>query len=81
MGASAVTYTPHFRYFSSPVPGDSEFGAVQEWPPEPALLVVDSFAPESRQTVLQSAASHEAEIWILLQDHKNESALRDLSVL
>jgi hypothetical protein len=83
IGASAVTYNPHFRYFSSPVPGDSEFGAVQVWPPEPALLLLDSFAPESRQLVLQSAASlsHEAEIWILRQDHKNESALRDLNVL
>jgi hypothetical protein len=30
IGASAVTYNPHFRYFSSPVPGDAEFGAVQE---------------------------------------------------
>jgi hypothetical protein len=80
IGASAVTHNPHFRYFFSPVPGDSEFGAVQELPPEPALLLLDSFAPESRQTVLQSAASHEAEIWILRQDHKNESALRDLSV-
>ncbi len=76
-----VTYNPHFRYFSSPVPGDSEFGAVQEWPPEPALLLLNSFAPESRQRVLQSAASHEAEIWILRQDYKTESALRDLSVL
>jgi hypothetical protein len=81
IGASAVTYNPHFRYFFSPVPGDSEFGAVQEWLPEPALLLLDSFSPESRQTVLQSAANHVAEIWILRQDHKNESALHDLSVL
>ncbi len=84
IGASAVTYNPHFRYFSSPVPGDSEFGAVQEWPPEPALLLLDSFAPESRQTILQSAAGDEAEaaeIWILRQDRKNESTLRNLSVL
>jgi hypothetical protein len=81
LAASAVTYNLHFRYFSSAVPGDSKFGAVQEWPPESALLLLDSFAPESRQTDLQSAASHEAEIWILRQDHKTESALRDLSVL
>jgi hypothetical protein len=67
IGASAVTYNPHFRYFSTPVPGDSEFGAVQIWPPKPALLLLDSFAPECRQTVLRSAASHEAEIWILRQ--------------
>jgi hypothetical protein len=67
IGASAVTYNlnPHFQYFSSPIPGDSEFGAVLNWPDEPALLLLESFAPDSRQTILQSASTHAAEVWIL----------------
>ena len=49
IGASAVTYNPHFPYFSSPYSPDVHFGAVAEWPQKPALLIIDSFAPPMRR--------------------------------
>ena len=81
VGASAVTYNPHFQHFFSPIPGDDELGAVQGWPAVPALLLLDSFSPESRQNVLQSASNHGACVWILRQDQRKESALQDRRTL
>ena len=54
---------------------------MHQWPAEPALLLLDSFAPDTRQSILQSASTHFAKIWILRQDWRNESALLDLQVL
>jgi hypothetical protein len=48
VGASAITYTPRFLYFFSPYLSEECLGAVREWPPVPALLVIDSFAPHLR---------------------------------
>ncbi len=52
VGASAVTCNPHFPYFVSPHPVDECLGAVKEWPPVSALLVIDSFAPHLNQPLL-----------------------------
>ena len=60
IGASAVTYNPHFRQFISPLPGDARLRAVSKWPPVSALLVLDSFAHPVRARPLQSAAAHQA---------------------
>ena len=67
VGASAVTYNPHFPYFVSPCPSDECLGAVKEWPPVPALLVIDSFAPHVRGSVLEHAVAHCPGVWILRQ--------------
>ena len=58
IGASAVTYDPHFRHLISPFPGDARLGAVSKWPAVSALLVLDSFAHPLRAQLLQSAAAH-----------------------
>ncbi len=36
IGASTVTYIPHFTYFSSPYSPDVHFGAIAEWPQKSA---------------------------------------------
>ena len=80
IGASAVTYNPHFPYFSSPHALDVHFGAVEEWPHVPALLLIDSFAPHLRCKLLERAMTHGAEVWVLRQ-HKGRSDDPDLVVL
>ena len=45
VGPSAVTYNPHFEFFASPHPRNEDFGAVREWPPERALVLLDSIEP------------------------------------
>ncbi len=71
VGASAVTYNPHFPYFVSPHPVDECLGAVKEWPPVPALLVIDSFAPHLRGSVLEQVVAHRPGVWILKQHDGN----------
>jgi hypothetical protein len=58
VGASVVTYNPHHVHYSSPFPIDSHLGAVPEWPPVPGQLMLDSFEPSLRATLLQKAAAH-----------------------
>ena len=65
IGASAVNYNPHFLYFSSPYPPDAALGSMSEWPQVPALLVLDSFAPQLRHQMLEKAACHHQEMWVL----------------
>jgi hypothetical protein len=78
VGASAVTYNPHFPHFVSPEsPHQSdECLGVEKWPPVPALLVIDSFAPHMRGPVLEQAAAHRQGVWFLEQHYGN---LRSLS--
>ena len=64
IGASAVTYNPHFPYFSSPYSPDVHFGAVAEWPQKPALLIIDSFAPPMRRQLLARAIAHGSAVWV-----------------
>ena len=80
VGASAVTYNPHFPYFVSPYPSDECLGAVKEWPPVPALLVIDSFAPHVRGAVLEQALAHRPGVWVLQQHvgDPEESGLEQL---
>ena len=68
IGASAVTYNPHFPYFYSPLPSDAFMGSVSEWPQVPALLILDSFVPLMRAQLLDQAAHHRPGIWILRQN-------------
>ena len=65
IGASAVNYNPHFLHFSSPHPIDEFLGSVCEWPQLPALLILDSFAPPLRRQILEKAANHRQEMWVL----------------
>jgi hypothetical protein len=67
VGASAVTYNPHFPHFVSPYPPDECLGAVKEWPQVPALLIIDSFAPHMRGAVLEQAVAHRHGVWVLRQ--------------
>jgi hypothetical protein len=67
VGASAVTYNPHFPYFVSPHQSDECLGAVKVWPTVPALLVIDSFAPHLRGSVLEQAVAHRPGVWVLRQ--------------
>jgi hypothetical protein len=73
VGASAVTYNPYFLYFFCPHPSEECLGAVREWPPVPALLVIDSFAPNLRGQMLGSeqAVSHRPGVWVLKQHNAN----------
>ena len=77
IGARAVTTIPQFLYFSSPEPQDYLLGAVPRWPPTPALLLLDSIAPENRPGVLEQAASHGSVVWILRQDRPSPEAVAD----
>ena len=70
IGASAVMFNPHFLHFASPHPPDVHLGAAADWPQVPALLVLDSFAPQLRDQMLDRAAAHRPGIWVLWQ-HKN----------
>jgi ribonuclease HI len=70
VGASAVTFNPHFPHFISPYLPDVHLGAAACWPQVPALLILDSFAPLLRQQVLTQAAAHSPGVWVLWQ-HKN----------
>jgi hypothetical protein len=71
IGASAVTYNPHFLYFAFPHLLDEHLGAVTEWPMVPALLIIDSFAPHLRCQVFEDAATHRQGVWILKQHTGN----------
>jgi ribonuclease HI len=70
IGASAVMFNPHFLHFVSPHRPDVHLGAVEAWPQVPALLVLDSFAPQLRGQMLAQAAAHCPGVWVLWQ-HKN----------
>jgi hypothetical protein len=63
--------TPLFPHFVSSHPSDECLGAVKKWPPVPALLVIDSFAPHMRDPVLEQAAAHQPGVWVLKQHDGN----------
>jgi ribonuclease HI len=77
VGASAVTYNPHFQYFVSPNVLDQKLGASDQWPQTPALLLLDSFPPSSRSALLAHAAGHAPGVWIL-RSAKNRDLRSDL---
>ena len=80
IGASAVTFNPHFLHFVSPYQPDVHLGAIADWPNVPALLVLDSFAPLLRRQVLTQATAHPSEVWVLWR-HKNNPDDPSLAIL
>ncbi len=67
IGASAVTYNPHFTSFLSPFECDQSLGALPKWQGVPVLLVLDSFQLLRRVQLLQQASMHGLGTWILRQ--------------
>ena len=80
IGASAVTYNPHFTSFLSPFECDQSLGALSQWQDVPVLLVLDSFPPSRRVQLLQQASMHGPGTWILRQQVGGEGE-QDLSEL
>ena len=72
IGASAVTYNPHFQHFVSPNSIDQRLGASVQWPLTPALLLLDSFPPTSRPALIMQAAEHAPGVWVLRRAHDEE---------
>ena len=64
VGAPAVVFNPHFRYFFSPDVLDSELGPIQSWPAGSALLLLDSFEPTQRAQILVQASKHRGGTWV-----------------
>ena len=81
VGSRAVTFNPHFPYFSSPDVSDSVLGSVQQWPVASALLLLDSFEPSKREQIIQQAAEHNNEVWILRLDRPSNSAALDMQLI
>ena len=78
IGARAVVFNPHFRYFFSPDVRDSELGSIQSWPAGSALLLLDSFEPTQRAQILVQASNHRGIVWVLRQDQTSVTAASDL---
>ncbi len=77
----ALSHTTPISHTSSHhTPSDDCLGAGRKWPPVPALLVIDSFAPDMRGPVLEQAAAHRPGVWVLKQHNGNpkESVLVQL---
>ena len=58
IGASAVTYNPHFTFSLSQFVFDQSLGALSKWPDVLVLLILDSFHPSRRAHLLQQASFH-----------------------
>ena len=80
VGASAMTYNQHFQFFVSPNTVDQQLGSSVTWPSVPALLLLDSFTPSARSTLLHQAAAHAPGVWILRKTMPRATDA-DLSVL
>jgi hypothetical protein len=78
IGASAMTYNPHFHHFVSPIVVDQTLGASDQWQLTPALLLLDSFPPSSRPARLTQAAGHAPGVWILWSS-KDRALIPDLA--
>ena len=81
VGARAVTFNPHFLHYCSPSANDIALGAVDQWPPVPALLLLDSFEPAARSRLLQQASNHPKEVWVLRQDLPSDPSAADRKVM
>ncbi len=80
IGASAVTYNPHFQHFVSPNSIDQQQGSSDHWLLTPALLLLDLFSPSSSPALILQAAEHEPGVWVLQQapDGDSHSDSREL---
>ena len=81
VGTRAVSSNPHYQYFVSPIETDSSLGALTDWPPQPALLLLDCFAPEDRPNILEQAAKHGHTVWVLRLDQPSRWAIVDIRKL
>jgi len=81
VGTRAVVSNPHYKHFFSPIETDSLLGAVTDWPPQPALLLLDCFAPEDRPNILEQAAKHGHTVWVLRLDQPSPWAISDIRKL
>ena len=80
VGARAVTFNPHFLHYS-PSANDIALGDVDQWPPVPALLPLDSFEPAARSRLLQQVSNHPKEVWVLRQDLPSDPSAVDRKVM
>ena len=60
-----------------PYSSNASLGSVPEWPQVPALLVLDSFAPQLRHQMLEKAACLRQETWTL---RRHTSGPEDLNL-
>ena len=81
IGTRAVTYNPHFPSFVSPEETDVSLGAVRQWPSHQALLLLDSFSPCNRSSVINQARHHNYAVWILRFDRPSWWAVSDTKLL
>ena len=56
-------------------------GALTDWLPQPALLLLDCFDPEQRSAILERAAQHGHIVWILRLDQPSLRAEEDIKKL
>ena len=66
VGCTAVTFHPHFWWFSSPQ-GEAALGSLRDWPAEPCVLLLDCYPPTERSDLLKRAFGHHANVWVLRQ--------------
>ena len=81
IGARAVTWNPYFSTIHAMEDPEIILGAVKEWTDEAALLLLDSFAPRQRPTILDRAQQHKKNVWILRYENTNKQSLDDLRSL
>ena len=68
----------HYQHFFPPVDTDSSLGALTGWAQQPALLLLDCFAPENRRHILEQAAQHGNTVWILRSDQPSRRTADDI---
>ena len=65
IGCCLVTYHPHYWWFTSLDEGDVAFGSQGDWPAESCVLILDSYPPAERRSLLSRAFGHPAHVWVL----------------
>jgi ribonuclease HI len=79
IGCRAVTYHPHYWWFSSPE--DEALGSLRMWPVDVCVLLLDAYPPEDRNAVLRRAFGHGNQVWILRLAEPGKASTRDLQSL
>ena len=73
IGCRAVTFHPHYWWYSSPEEEDA-LGSLRNWPVDECVLILDAYLPKDREAVLRRAFGHWAHVWILRLVERGESA-------
>jgi len=81
VGCSAVTFHPHFNWYSSPAQSDTELGSRVEWPTEQCVLLLDAIPPDMRNQLLSKAFNHDAWVWIIRLDKHTQQSVNDRNQL